>query len=126
MNTRRQAAFVVSRWLLTHEPPQDMLPSGPERGFVQDLVYTTVRRFRPLRRVLGEFVRQWPKGELEALLLIGAAQILYMDDVPDFAAVSEKASAITPVPGGVGVMTITMLLENTLTAAELAVHGKKA
>ena len=44
----------------------------------------------------------------------------------DFAAVSEKASAITPVPGGVGVMTITMLLENTLTAAELAVHGKKA
>ena len=41
----------------------------------------------------------------------------------DFAAVSEKASAITPVPGGVGVMTITMLLENTLTAAELAVRG---
>ncbi|MGN1346311.1 MAG: bifunctional methylenetetrahydrofolate dehydrogenase/methenyltetrahydrofolate cyclohydrolase FolD [Eubacteriales bacterium] len=42
----------------------------------------------------------------------------------DFAAVSEKASAITPVPGGVGVMTITMLLENTLTAAELSVRGK--
>lgn len=39
----------------------------------------------------------------------------------DFAGVKEKASAITPVPGGVGVMTITMLLENTLTAAELAV-----
>ncbi|MBQ7312175.1 MAG: bifunctional methylenetetrahydrofolate dehydrogenase/methenyltetrahydrofolate cyclohydrolase FolD [Clostridia bacterium] len=39
----------------------------------------------------------------------------------DFANVKEKASAITPVPGGVGVMTITMLLENTLTAAELAV-----
>jgi len=38
--------------------------------------------------------------------------------------VKEKASAITPVPGGVGVMTITMLLENTLTAAELAVGGK--
>ena len=36
----------------------------------------------------------------------------------DFAAVSEVASAITPVPGGVGVMTITMLLENTLRAAE--------
>ena len=38
----------------------------------------------------------------------------------DFAAVSEVASAITPVPGGVGVMTITMLLENTLRAAEAA------
>lgn len=36
----------------------------------------------------------------------------------DFAAVKEKASAITPVPGGVGPMTITMLLHNTLWAAQ--------
>lgn len=36
----------------------------------------------------------------------------------DFEAVSEKASAITPVPGGVGPMTITMLLSNTIEAAE--------
>jgi len=35
----------------------------------------------------------------------------------DFAAVREVASAITPVPGGVGPMTITMLLYNTLRAA---------
>jgi len=39
----------------------------------------------------------------------------------DFESVSEVASAITPVPGGVGVMTITMLLENTLKAAELSI-----
>jgi methylenetetrahydrofolate dehydrogenase (NADP+)/methenyltetrahydrofolate cyclohydrolase len=37
----------------------------------------------------------------------------------DFAAVSPIASAITPVPGGVGPMTITMLLHNTLSAAQL-------
>ena len=36
----------------------------------------------------------------------------------DFAAVREIASYITPVPGGVGPMTITMLLVNTLEAAE--------
>ncbi len=35
----------------------------------------------------------------------------------DYASVSEVAGAITPVPGGVGPMTITMLLKNTLTAA---------
>ena len=35
----------------------------------------------------------------------------------DFASVEPKASYITPVPGGVGPMTITMLLQNTLTAA---------
>ncbi len=37
----------------------------------------------------------------------------------DFDAVKEVAGAITPVPGGVGPMTIAMLLQNTLRAAEL-------
>ena len=37
-----------------------------------------------------------------------------------FEEVSQVASAITPVPGGVGPMTITMLLKNTLVAAKLA------
>jgi len=41
----------------------------------------------------------------------------------DFDAVSKKASAITPVPGGVGPMTIAMLLVNTLTATRLSIHG---
>jgi len=38
----------------------------------------------------------------------------------DFEAVKEKAAAITPVPGGVGPMTITMLMQNTVRAAKLA------
>lgn len=42
----------------------------------------------------------------------------------DFASCSAVAGAITPVPGGVGPMTITMLLENTLTAAKKAVSKK--
>ena len=39
----------------------------------------------------------------------------------DFENVVDKVHAITPVPGGVGPMTITMLLKNTLTAARVAV-----
>lgn len=38
----------------------------------------------------------------------------------DFASVSQKASAITPVPGGVGPMTVAMLLHNVLLAAKIA------
>ena len=38
----------------------------------------------------------------------------------DFEGVKEKAKAITPVPGGVGPMTITMLMLNTVRAAKLA------
>jgi len=38
----------------------------------------------------------------------------------DFDAVKEKASCITPVPGGVGPMTITMLMKNTVQSAKMA------
>ena len=93
-NSRRTAAFIIARWIVTGDFPSNMLPeSGPDRSFVQDLVYTTLRRFRPLRKVLGALMKKWPKGEMEALLYVGAAQVLYMDDVPDFAAVNETVEA---------------------------------
>ena len=44
----------------------------------------------------------------------------------DFASCAEVAGAITPVPGGVGPMTITMLLWNTLEAAEKIVARRQA
>ena len=94
MNSRRTAAFAVCRWRTTHEFTNELLPADcADRAFVQDIVYTVVRRYRALRVVLGELMKKWPKGELEALVLVGAAQILYMPDVPDFAAVNETVSA---------------------------------
>jgi 5,10-methylene-tetrahydrofolate dehydrogenase/methenyl tetrahydrofolate cyclohydrolase len=42
----------------------------------------------------------------------------------DFESAKEVAGAITPVPGGVGPMTIAMLMKNTLRAAEIALAKK--
>ncbi len=92
-NSRRTAAFIIARWLITKEFPSNLLPQDADRAFVQDLVYTTIRRLRALRFILGDYVKTWPKGELEALLYVGAAQILYMPSVPDFAAVNETVEA---------------------------------
>jgi methylenetetrahydrofolate dehydrogenase (NADP+)/methenyltetrahydrofolate cyclohydrolase len=44
----------------------------------------------------------------------------------DFDAVVQKAAAITPVPGGVGPMTIAMLLVNTVKAAQMQAAGRGA
>ena len=44
----------------------------------------------------------------------------------DFEGVRKKAAYVTPVPGGVGPMTVTMLLENTVVAAERATQGLAA
>jgi methylenetetrahydrofolate dehydrogenase (NADP+)/methenyltetrahydrofolate cyclohydrolase len=49
----------------------------------------------------------------------GAEQLV--GDV-DYEAVKELAAAITPVPGGVGPMTVTMLLANTLQSYKLRSH----
>lgn len=44
----------------------------------------------------------------------------------DFEAVRRRASMITPVPGGVGPMTVTMLLVNTIASAERSLKGQAA
>ena len=58
-----------------------------------------------INRVAGEGLNA--KGEPKTKLV---------GDV-DFAGAAKHAAAITPVPGGVGPMTICMLMSNTLTAA---------
>ena len=54
------------------------------------------------------------------MMLMGMDGADSFDGDVDFDAVKEKASAITPVPGGVGPMTITMLMRNTLKSAKMA------
>jgi methylenetetrahydrofolate dehydrogenase (NADP+)/methenyltetrahydrofolate cyclohydrolase len=84
-----------------------------------DVVVAAVGRRATLRAdmvkpgavVIDVGINRVPDGEPGAGRLCG--------DV-DFAGVSQVAGWITPVPGGVGPMTITMLLENTLAAAEAA------
>ena len=114
MNSRRAAAFVVARWIATHGHLSEMLPDGPDRAFVQDLAYTTVRRFRVLRSILGKLVTKWPKGEMEALLLVGGAQILYMPDVPDFAAVNETVMAAKCCPNKSIAKVVNGVLRNLI------------
>ena len=68
------------------------------------------------RMVTGEYVKP---GAVIIDVGINRLDGKLVGDV-DFASASEVAAAITPVPRGVGPMTITMLMRNTLTAARLA------
>ena len=79
-----------------------------------DLKVTPFFKKIPLNEIKPTHVRQWQNSLTsyrdESGKLCG--------DV-DFENVKEKCSFITPVPGGVGPMTITMLMHNTLQAAVL-------
>lgn len=93
MSSRREAIFVITRWLATQDFPDRLIPDSPDRAFITDLVYTTVRRHRTLTWALGHLLKKMPKGETEAALLVGACQILFMPDVADYAAVNETVEA---------------------------------
>jgi len=114
MNSRRAAAFAVARWIATHGRMESTAADGPDAAFVQDLSYVTVRRFRALRSVLGKLLSKWPKGEMEALLLVGAAQILYMPEVPDFAAVNETVDAAKGCPNKSIAKVVNAVLRNLI------------
>ena len=124
-NSRRTAAFIIARWLLTKEFPSNLLPHDADRAFVQDLVYTTIRRLRALRFILGDYVKTWPKGELEALLYVGAAQILYMPSVPDFAAINETVEA-AKFCSNPSIVRVTNAVLRTIQRNRVAIEAKLA
>lgn len=117
-NTRRAAAFAVAKWIATKEFASTLLPEGADRPFVQDLVYTVIRRARPLRLALSRLLKKWPKGEIEALLYVGTAQILYMPNVPDFAAVHETVEAAKESPNPNVAKVVNGVLRNILRRRE--------
>ena len=92
-----------TRDLATHTKSADILVVATGRPRM-----ISVEMIKPGATVVDVGINRLPDGTL-------------VGDV-DFESVKEKASFITPVPGGVGPMTITMLLCNTIEAAERA-HG---
>jgi methylenetetrahydrofolate dehydrogenase (NADP+)/methenyltetrahydrofolate cyclohydrolase len=131
-----QHVVIVGRSTIVGKPMALVLAQKGEGGDA------TVTLCHSRTRDLGSVTRQ---GDI-VIVAIGKAKLLTADMVKpgavvvdvgmhrladgslcgdvDFAAVKDVAAAITPVPGGVGPMTITMLLANTLCAARLAVEGK--
>ncbi len=66
-----------------------------DTALARRLVGTEIRRRGTLRAVLGAFVHAKPKADLAALLRLGIAQLLFLDRVPDHAAVSETVRCVT-------------------------------
>lgn len=71
----------------------------------------------------AEVDRIFPEGSRKRVQFSEKGSVLVGDVHPDVEAV---AGALTPVPGGVGPITVAMVLRNTVTAAELRAAGKAA
>lgn len=117
-NSRRTAAFALVAWLRDGTNPTTLLPEDSSRAFVQDVVFTALKRLRALRFALSPFLKTWPRGWLEALLYVGAVQILYMDGVPDFAAVNETVEAARKCDRKSIARVVNAVLRNLLRSRE--------
>ncbi len=71
----------------------------------------------------AEVERIFPEGSRKRVQFSEKGSVLVGDVHPE---VEDIAGAITPVPGGVGPLTVAMVLRNTVTAAELRATGKAA
>ncbi len=91
--SRRAAVFALTRWLATQEFPDRLIPDGPDHGFVMDLVFGCVRGWRALEWVLSQCVTRMPDGETHAALLVGACQVLWMPEIPEYAALHATVEA---------------------------------
>jgi len=132
---------VVGRSNIVGKPVASMLvQKQPGANAVVTVVHTGAGDIAPYVRqgdiVVAAMGR--PRAITGAMLKPGAVVIdVGMNRIPDpstktgtrltgdvdFASASAVASAITPVPGGVGLMTIAMLMKNTLLAASGAIYG---
>ena len=93
-NSRGTAAAILAAWLGSGEFPNRLMDGvGEDRAFVMELVYGAIRWYRPLSRVRSRYARRKPPEALEALLLVGLYQILFLDNVQDYAAVNETVEA---------------------------------
>lgn len=88
---------------------------GPrDTGLLRRIVGTEIRRRGTLRAVVGAFSHHKPKPDLATFLRIGLAQILFMDRVPDHAAVSETVRACSDTLGLSKGRIINGVLRNVL------------
>ena len=91
--SRREAIFILTRWMETEDFPDRLLTDSPDRGFVMDLVYGTVRWRRALEWALGQLMKRPAEGETHAALLIGAYQVLLREEMPAYATVHATVEA---------------------------------
>ncbi len=126
---------VVGRSVLVGRPVSILLSlKGEGRGATVTLCHTGTRDLATeARRAEILIVAAGQAGAITADMVMPGVVVIdvgtnrgpdgtLVGDV-DFEGVSKVAGAITPVPGGVGPMTVAMLMSNTVTAAERAAAG---
>jgi len=118
-NSRAAVADIIDRWLRTGHYPERLIPEDtPDRAFVMEAVYGVTRWKGMLEWVASKLASREPKGPTVPYLLTGLYQILLMDDVPEYASVSETVKAAGKKLGQARAGFVNALLRRALREKE--------
>ena len=99
-NSRLVAARIVSSWLKSRIFPDHELDAvETSRAFIMEIVLGVVRWYGVLSWIRDRRVPQKPRPEVDACILVGLYQLLFMDDVQEYAVVNETVEAAKTVGG---------------------------
>lgn len=100
VESRAAAADILREWIETGSFPNRQLDAlTQDRPFVQEVVYGVLKHLRVLEWIVRRYAVQQPPPELEAVIWVGFYQLLYMDHVPDYAAVQATVAVPSRHPG---------------------------
>ena len=94
-SSRVVAARIIHRWMEKGDfPDRQLAEVTVDRGFVTELVYGVVRRKLTLEYVEQKYINRRPEDFVLAALHVGVYQLLFMDNVEEYAAINESVGII--------------------------------
>ncbi len=110
-NSRAAAGRILADWLAGGAFPDHALERVErDHAFVMEVVFGVVRWFGPLDWILRQLTRHPPPPPVSALCHVGFYQLLYLDQVAEFAAVHETVEAARDAGGERGAALVNALL----------------
>ena len=102
-NSRLVAAEILTQWLVDrHFPDRQLVQVEHDNAFVMEVVNGVVRNRNILQWLEQGMVPKEPDPFFKAVLYVGLYQLLFMDNVEEYAAISETVEAAKGRPGGPG------------------------
>jgi 16S rRNA (cytosine967-C5)-methyltransferase len=102
-NSRLVAAEIITQWLVDRRfPDRQLAKIQDDNAFIMEVVNGVVRKHNILRWLEQGMVPKEPEPFFKAVLYVGLYQLLFMDNVEEYAALNETVEAAKGRPGGPG------------------------
>lgn len=100
-NSRYVASKILTDWIeKDFFPEKELSKLQKDRAFVMEVVYGCIRQYAILKWLLNKWVKKTPSNYSQAVIYVGFYQIMFMNNIEEFAAINETVEAAKNQPNG--------------------------